>query len=194
MCSALWQNTFIPCELAIVLIETMDAYPWHGNDLHITGPSRMDSALQWHHNEHDGVSNHWRLECLLKHLFRRRSKKTSKLRTTGLYIGNSPETGEFPAQRASNADNVPIWWRHHGTSGEDSPHKEPALLTFDNCWTNSRDASELRCPNVHVTSNIILCKCLIAESGFMRLLKKLACIYFMLACICSCVKKYIIYI
>ena len=24
------------------------------------------------------------------------------------------ETGEFPAQMASNADNVSIWWRHHG--------------------------------------------------------------------------------
>ena len=36
-------------------------------------------------------------------LFRRRSKKTSKLRVTGLYSGNSPVTGEFPAQRASNA-------------------------------------------------------------------------------------------
>ena len=22
-------------------------------------------------------------------------------------------TGEFPAQRASNAENVAIWWRHH---------------------------------------------------------------------------------
>ena len=28
---------------------------------------------------------------------------------------NSPETGEFPAQRASNAENGSIWWRHHGT-------------------------------------------------------------------------------
>ena len=27
--------------------------------------------------------------------------------------GNSPVTGEFPAQRASNAENVSIWWRHH---------------------------------------------------------------------------------
>ena len=25
----------------------------------------------------------------------------------------SPVTGEFPAQRASNAENVCIWWRHH---------------------------------------------------------------------------------
>ena len=30
----------------------------------------------------------------------------------GLCEGNSPETGEFPAQRASNAENVSIWWRH----------------------------------------------------------------------------------
>ena len=27
--------------------------------------------------------------------------------------GNSPVTDEFPAQRASNADNISIWWRHH---------------------------------------------------------------------------------
>ena len=27
--------------------------------------------------------------------------------------GNSPVTGEFPAQMASNAENVSIWWRHH---------------------------------------------------------------------------------
>ena len=27
--------------------------------------------------------------------------------------GNSPVTGEYPAQRASNAVNVSIWWRHH---------------------------------------------------------------------------------
>ena len=51
---------------------------------------------------------------ILKRLFRRRSKKTSKLRVTGLCVGNSPGTGDFPAQMASNAENVPVWWRHHG--------------------------------------------------------------------------------
>ena len=40
--------------------------------------------------------------------FRRRSKKIWKLRVTGLCAGNSPVTGEFPAQRASNAENVSI--------------------------------------------------------------------------------------
>ena len=42
-------------------------------------------------------------------LFGRRSKKTSKLRVTGL----CEVTGEFLAQRANNAENVSIWWRHH---------------------------------------------------------------------------------
>ena len=44
---------------------------------------------------------------------RRRSKKKSKLRVTGPCAGNSPETGEFTAQMASNAENVSIRWRHH---------------------------------------------------------------------------------
>ena len=70
-------------------------------------------SLQWRHNDRDGVSNHQPHDCLLNRLFRRRSKKTSKLRVTGLCAGNSPVTGEFPAQRASNAENVSIWWRHH---------------------------------------------------------------------------------
>ena len=38
--------------------------------------------------------------------FRRRSKKTSKLCVTGICEGNSPVTGEFPAQMTSNAENV----------------------------------------------------------------------------------------
>ena len=42
-----------------------------------------------------------------------RSKKISKLRVTGLCAGNSPGTDEFPAQMASYAENVSIWWRHH---------------------------------------------------------------------------------
>ena len=70
-------------------------------------------ALQWRHNERDCVSNHQPHEYLLKRLFRRRSKKSSKLRVTGLCAGISPVTGEFPAQRASNAENVSIWSRHH---------------------------------------------------------------------------------
>ena len=62
----------------------------------------------------DSVSNHQLHDCLLNRLFRRRSKKTSKFRVTGLCAGNSPGTGEFPTQMASYAENVSIWWRYHG--------------------------------------------------------------------------------
>ena len=55
-------------------------------------------TLRRRHNERDGVSNHGLHDCLLNCLFRHRSKKTSKLRVTGLCVGNSPVTGEFPAQ------------------------------------------------------------------------------------------------
>ena len=72
-----------------------------------------ERSLQWRHNERDGISNHRRLHCLLNCWFRRRPKKTSKLRVTGLCEGNSPVTGEFRAQKTSNAENVSIWWRHH---------------------------------------------------------------------------------
>ena len=74
------------------------------------------SSLLWRHNGREGVSNHQPHECLLNRSFMRRSKKTSKLRVTGLCAGNSPETGEFPAQMASNAENVSIWWRHHANA------------------------------------------------------------------------------
>ena len=53
--------------------------------------------------------NHQPHEWLLNRSFRRRSKKTSKLRIiTGLCAGNSPVTGEFPAQMASNAEMFPF--------------------------------------------------------------------------------------
>ena len=66
-------------------------------------------SLQWRHNECDGFANHRHLHCLLNRLFRHRSKKISKLHVTGL-------CGEFtghPAQMASYAEDVSIWWRHH---------------------------------------------------------------------------------
>ena len=74
------------------------------------------SSLRWRHNDHDGDWNHQPHHCLLNCLFGRRSEKTSKLRVTVLCAGNSPGTGEIPAQMASNAENVFIWWRHHDSS------------------------------------------------------------------------------
>ena len=82
----------------------------------VVPPEKQDIwclALQWSYNERDGVSNHQPHDCLLNRLFKAQIKETSKLLVTDLYAGNSPVTGEFPAQMASNAENVSIWWRHH---------------------------------------------------------------------------------
>ena len=62
-------------------------------------------ALLWRHNGHGSVSNHQPHDCLLNRLFRRRSKKTSKLSVTALYVWNSSRTGKFPAQMSSNAES-----------------------------------------------------------------------------------------
>ena len=61
-------------------------------------------------------------------------KKTSKLRVTGLCAVNSPVTGEFPAQRASNAENLSICWCHHAFD-----HIMPCCLLalspyLNQCW------------------------------------------------------------
>ena len=70
-------------------------------------------SLRWRHHRRDSVSSHQPHDCLLNRLFRRRSKKTSKLRVTGLLRGihrgpvNSPQ--KWPVTR----QNVSIWWRHH---------------------------------------------------------------------------------
>ena len=87
---------------------------WYSSSLHHQVTTGHGKALRWRHNESDGISNHQPYHCLLNRLFGRRSKKTSKLRVTGLCAGNSPGTGEFPAQIASSAENVSISWRHHG--------------------------------------------------------------------------------
>ena len=99
---------------------------WHGNDFLISALDVVQAKckikwkkkwfqchlnsipLQWRHNEHDGISNHQPHDCLINHLFRHRSKKTSKICVTGLCEGNSPVSNEFPAQRASNVAMFPF--------------------------------------------------------------------------------------
>ena len=71
--------------------------------------SQAFGTLHWRHNEHDGASNCQPHDCLLNRLFRRKSKKTSKFRVTGLCEWNSPATGS-------------ILWRHHEFAPHGLPH------------------------------------------------------------------------
>ena len=95
-----------------VTVLSIGPVPNQNKDPNPEGLRADNWTLQWRHNEHDSVSNHQPHDCLHNRLFGPRSKKT-KLRVTGLCAGNSLGTVEFPAQMASNAENVSIWWRHH---------------------------------------------------------------------------------
>ena len=74
-----------------------------------------NTSLQWRHNDHDGVSNYQPHGCLLNRSFRRRSKKTSKLRVTGLCGGgggggggNSPGPVNSPHKAPVTRKMVPF--------------------------------------------------------------------------------------
>ena len=90
----------------------------------------------------------------------RRSKKTSKIRITGLGERNSLVTGEFPAQRSSNAENVSIWWHHHahwtpGYSCHSHPHQtlEPLnIFISSGHWSYSWHPQMLPNPGVILAS------------------------------------------
>ena len=114
--------------------------------------------LQWHKNGRDGVSKHQLHDCLLSRLFRRRSKNISKLRVTGLCVGNSPMTDEFPHKGPVTRKMFPfddvIMWKlsiigpmlgNHRSSVE-SPYKGLAtrkafwchcVMVQAYCWHNS---------------------------------------------------------
>ena len=128
-----WLNKSISCQDEISKAYFHDA--WKCDRL---------SALQWRYYEHDGVSYQQPHNCLLNRLFRRTSKKISKLLVTGLCAGNSPVTGEFPAQRARNAENISIWWRHHGQkSGRNPP------VTWAHIATKATPTRHLRAKAYH---------------------------------------------
>ena len=81
----------------------------HRNKTQMEGRRDTEFPLRWRHNDRDSVSNHQPHDCLLNRLFRSRSRKTSKLRVTGLCAGNSRTKGKLRGK----CENVSIWWRHH---------------------------------------------------------------------------------
>ena len=118
-------------------------------------------TLQWRYNERDGVSNHQRLHCLLNRLFMLRSKHQSSA-SLAFVRGIPPVTGGFPSQRASDAENVSIGWRHYeyvivhiARLRYGSPHRTDAfnrseLTHFDYLFTHRQeDPHNDRHPTYH---------------------------------------------
>ena len=75
------------------------------------------TALQWRHYERDGASSHQPHHCLLRRLFGRKSKKTSKLRVTGLCAGIHRWLVKSPRRESVTRKMFPFaWWRHQKPS------------------------------------------------------------------------------
>ena len=98
--------------------------------LHIDRHSAEQCTLRWRHNGHDGVSNHQPYHCLPNRLLGCRSKKTSKLRVTGLCAGNSPgpvTRKMFPFDDVI-MNNAYIWRSvHWHIAGRDCQHAGPCF-------------------------------------------------------------------
>ena len=79
-------NRYIHFRMRVFVSISTKTRTW--NRCHVHQPFIHRRSLQWRHNECDGVSDHQPHDCLLNLLFRRRSKKTSKLRVTGFVRTN----------------------------------------------------------------------------------------------------------
>ena len=106
------QNVYICITIKILISRRVT----HGSGFLVLFRGLTQMYIKWRHNGCDGVSNHWGIGCLFNRLLILSSKKTSRLRVTDLCEGNPPVTRGFPSQRASNAENVSIWWRHYDFS------------------------------------------------------------------------------
>ena len=104
----MWERTFV--RLHGQLFVSMDNYSltWTIRCLH---HSRFITMTSYY-----SVSNHQPHGCLLNRLFRRRWKKTSKLRVTGLCVGNSQGPVNSPhkgpvTRKMFPFDDVIMWYR-----------------------------------------------------------------------------------
>ena len=75
-------------------------------------PKGYANVITWRHNGHDGASNHQPHDCLP--IIQAQIKESIKATCHWPLWGDSPVAGEFPSTKASNAESVSIWWRHHG--------------------------------------------------------------------------------
>ena len=79
----------------------------------------LSNTLQWRHNGRDCVSNHQPHDCYTQAFIQAHIRENIIVPRHWPLWGIPPVTGGFPSQRASNAENVSISWRHHGPVGID---------------------------------------------------------------------------
>ena len=130
-------------------------------------PYRVElSTLHWRYNDHDGVSNHQPHGCLLSRLFRRRSRKTSKLRVTGLWVENSPgpvnSSHKGPVTRKMFPFDDVIMYSIHW------PHHVHSFAAFRCLAINIQHNKTRLCDHEELINYVVelkLSQCILAVSG-----------------------------
>ena len=88
-------------------------YPYQSGFFTCTGTTLW--LLQWRHNGLDSISNHQHHDCLLKHLFRHRLKKTQSSTSLAFVRGihrrpvNSPHKGPVTRKIFPSDDVIMLW-------------------------------------------------------------------------------------
>ena len=126
------------------------------HDVIILKPQHPISSLQWRHDEHDSVSNHKPHACLLNRLFKAQIKENIKAPRHWW-----PVTSEFPAQRASNAENISIWWRHHDIRDNNFSAGDCFRPTHWKAIINQRSLSNNSLHHIKST----VCECFLCQKG-----------------------------
>ena len=94
-------------------------------------------SLHCRFNEHNGISNHRRLDCLLNRLFRRRSGTRNSLRISVTTMATSPyDKIRLHARWQKYRKGIIV----------------NLLLLLTSCWTNIQVAGNMRHSNFHATS------------------------------------------
>ena len=107
-------------------------------------------------------------------------RKHQSSASLAICAGNSPGTGEFPAQMASYAENVSIWWRHHVEfqtipnmqfivsickvmawhQKGDMPLLELMVSRFyESIWRHWATVTTLSCQQIHLDTGISVPRC-----------------------------------
>ena len=123
-----WQEFYTACKLSCFVIV------WHRSILFtpFSVTCRAFMALRRRHNGRDSVSKHQPHDCFLTNYSdadqRNHQSSASLAFVRGIH--------RVPAQMASNAENVSIWWRHHGYRLiMPVPVKQPWTLRIDETIT-----------------------------------------------------------
>ena len=110
-------------------------YPWWFNDVIMsTMASQITSITIVYSTVYTGADQ------------RKHQSSASLAFVWGIHRG----TGEFPAQIASNAENVSIWWRHHEKRPHTTYHESPICIIDDVTEANTHNI-------VHHTINTLRC-------------------------------------